>query len=745
MFDNKIRSIYKDFNGIEVYSDYLALLGFTADEGTPIKISVGGWSYKDYSVSGDSFSGTELEYYEGVSGWTSGCTTGNSAQGDQIGIETAIPSQYAAAGVRCAAYVTTEGTEGAQWCHILLRCYNPATEQFTNQTPFALYDMSNGNRDNFYLIGLPGSAPPGMVTWKWSRVDEMLTGCNTIRGLPAAEYRGVYYNITQVSMNIPFFDSLEHCDAYLTDLTDSTTQGLLNRDQSDPEAAYDEMFDFWWVKNKFGRNTRNVLSPNVEGRNYRFFPKTEGICFVKSTPTSSNPYAYKLYHYSGYTCKTADEYDASDDEYYEIGSGQVARNYVPTSVAWGVDDYITKFDFDTNIPRFDSEQEADDFFNGLIPITDAANFDYISRRDNSIVDPVFQGTTADETTDLGTNGQYYGMGNRMYEISHTELSSFFIELFTPANAQDIMDGNKLFNAGTMQAISGILFVPFADLEDFCELGSLAKIKVGAWEAENAEGRRITKNNKTKSIGSFFWTPTYNDFRDFEPYTLAFINLPYIGIKPLTISKYYNKQCEIRYALDITSGGILAMIFGDGILLDQWEGCCGSSRPISATDNNAYISNIMNALSGASAQTGNGAASIGNSLKNVAGAAGGAASIASGVGAVAGAGAIAVGGVYTAYNVKSAIDQPPTMTAGALTGCLGYFSNTKVTLIIAQKDARRPENELQTIGYPSGHGGAVGSFAGFLQCSAFKLATGFTGTERERQDILNIMKNGIYIE
>ena len=297
----------------------------------------------------------------------------------------------------------------------------------------------------------------------------------------------------------------------------------------------------------------------------------------------------------------------------------------------------------------------------------------------------------------------------------------------------------------MQAISGILFVPFADLEDFCELGSLAKIKVGAWEAENAEGRRITKNNKTKSIGSFFWTPTYNDFRDFEPYTLAFINLPYIGIKPLTISKYYNKQVEIRYALDITCGGVLAMIFGDGIMLDQWEGCCGSSRPISATDNNAYISNIMNALSGASAQTGNGAASIGNSLKNVAGTAGGAAGVATGVGAVVGAGAIAAGGVYTAYNVKSAIDQPPTMTAGALTGCLGYFSNTKVSLIIAQKDARRPENELQTIGYPSGHGGAVGSFAGFLQCSAFKLATGFTGTERERQDILNIMKNGIYIE
>lgn len=745
MFENLINSIYKVCNGIEIYDDYTADLDFACNEGQPIKISVGGWAYKDFTISDDTFSGTELEYYEGLRGSTFGCTTGSDAQADNIGIESTLPAEYSEANTRVALYLIEGDADSNSYVHFGIRTYNPITEAWAiGQTPFWQYDMSDNNTKNFYSIGLPGSNPPGEVQWLWSRFDEMITRCNTIRGSQGSAYVGIFYNITQITTNVPIFDTLAHAEAFLLD--PSTTQGLLNRAQEvDPEDEYNKLFDFWWVKNKFASNTRNVLSPNVQGRNYRFYPKTEGICFVKSTPTISNPYAYRLYHYSNYSCKTADDYDASDDEYYDILPNQVERDYVPASVAWGENDYITKFDFDTNIPRFDSEQEADDYYNGLIPISDAANFDYISRRDNAIVDPVFEGTTKDDATDLGTNGQFYGMGNRMYEISHTELSSFFLELFTPANAQDIIDGNKLFNAGTMQAISGILFVPFADLEDFCELGSLAKIKVGAWEAENAEGRRITKNNKIKSIGSFFWTPTYNDFRDFEPYTLAFINLPYIGIKPLTISKYYKKQCEIRYALDITSGGILAMIFGDGILLDQWEGCCGSTRPISATDNNAYISNIMNALSGASSQTGNGAASIGNSLKNVAGAAGGAASIATGVGAIAGAGAVAVGGVYTAYNVKSAIDQPPTMTAGALTGCLGYFSNTKVTLIIAQKDARRPENELQTIGYPSGHGGTVGSFAGFLQCSAFKLATGFTGTERERQDILNIMKNGIYIE
>lgn len=742
MFSDIIRALYKTFNGIEVYSDYTAEIGFTAEEGQIFKIAIDGWSYKDFTVTEDSFSGAEIEYNEGVWGSTQGCILGSSAQGDAVPLEYTIPSAYANANMRCAIYLTNEGSGTSTWTQFGIRTYNTQTHQYGFAFPFQYVTMDAGLKMN--VISMPYSTPPGYVQELATTPENILGRANTIRANQPATYAGIYYNLTRISCNIPIFDSQEHADAYLADETNQTTQGLMNRSSADPEAKYNEMFDFWWVKNKFGRNTRNVLSPNVQGRNYRFFPKTEGICFVKSTPTSSNPYAYKLYNYSGYTCKTADNYDASDDEYYEIGAGQVERNYVPTSVAWDTDDYITKFDFDTNIPRFDSEQQAEDYFNGLIPISDASNFDYISRRDNAIVDPVFEGTSADEATDIGSNGQFYGMGNRMYQISHTELSSFFIELFKPATAQAIIDGNKLFNAGTMQAISGIMYFPFADLEDFCELGSLAKIKVGAWEAENAEGRRITKNNKTKSIGSFFWTPTYNDFRDFEPYTLAFINLPYIGIKPLTISKFYNKQCEIRYALDITCGGVLAMIFADGILLDQWEGCCGSNRPISATDNNAYIGNIMNALSGASSQTGNGAASIGNSLKNVAKSSGGMASIATGVGAVAGAGSLAVSGVYTAYNVKSAIDQPPTMTAGSLTSCLGYFSSTKVSLILAQKDTRRPDNELQTIGYPSGYGGAVGQFSGFLKCSAFMLADGFIGSEAERAMILEEMEKGVYI-
>ena len=86
-----------------------------------------------------------------------------------------------------------------------------------------------------------------------------------------------------------------------------------------------------------------------------------------------------------------------------------------------------------------------------------------------------------------------------------------------------------------------------------------------------------------------------------------------------------------------------------------------------------------------------------------------------------------------------------MSRGNLSGNLSYYTVDKITFMIAKKRTIRAENELEAIGYPSGHGATVGSFSGFLSCSAFKMADGFTGTEAERNEIIEILKGGIYID
>lgn len=566
-----------------------------------------------------------------------------------------------------------------------------------------------------------------------------------IRTLCDGNWYAVDCDIT-IETDLPIFetdaDLLAYCRSGGTD-----TSNILNpTEEPDPAEEYKYQFDFWYVKNKWGHNTRNVDSGSRTAKNYRFYPKRKGICFIKHTPTAAEPYDRILYNYSDYEPYFAAWGDTADED-FEPNTGTLTTHFLSKSISFGPNDYYTKFDFATNIPLWNNQQDADDYFNGLKDISEADNYAYIARQDNAILNPELPGTDIDELTEVGTNGMRYSYGNRLYEITNIELSNLMTELFQPANVQSIIDGNKLFGSNTMEAVSGVMYIPLTSLDPVCEMGSLSNIKIGSWESQTAQGRRINKNEGTIDCGSFFYNRVYKDYRDYEPYNLLFVNLPFCGCHQLTISKYIDKTVTVKYNIDITTGGIVCSLYADGILVDVFEGTCGASRPISATDNNAYINNVVGAITGASSQAKGSIMGLSNAVGNVSKAAnvgvmaaGGAA-----LGATVAAGAVGASGVFTAYQIKQAVDNPPQMHRGSLAGNLAYSLNTHPTFLFYTKRTIRPENELSLIGYPSGHGGVVGSFSGFLQCSAFKLANGFTGTERERQDILAIMRNGIYIE
>ena len=81
-------------------------------------------------------------------------------------------------------------------------------------------------------------------------------------------------------------------------------------------------------------------------------------------------------------------------------------------------------------------------------------------------------------------------------------------------------------------------------------------------------------------------------------------------------------------------------------MDVFDGTCGASRPFSATDNNAYINNIVSAITGASANASGSIEGITNSV----GAVGNAAASGSAL-AVGGA---ALGALACATTVKTKI-------------------------------------------------------------------------------------------
>ena len=556
---------------------------------------------------------------------------------------------------------------------------------------------------------------------------------------------GYHYEV-EIDTDLPIFETdahlLEYCRSGGT-----VTLHILNKTvEPDPEEEYDKQFDFYFIKNKWAHNTRNSGTNAATAKNYRFKPKTRGICFVKHTPTSEEPYDRVLVHYGDYDAYIA-AWGEDDDDHFAPYSGQIETHFIARSFSFGSNDYYTKFDFETNIPMWNTQQDADDYFNGLKDISEADNFAYLLRQDASIVGPDLEGTIADTETDLGENGMSFTYGSRLYAITNIELASLFTEVFQPANVQSILDGVKLFGSNTMEAISGVMYLPLSDLSDICELGSLANIKIASWESQQAQGKRILNNKGTINCGSFFYHPTYEDFRDYEPYNLLFFNGPFVGMHQLTISKYIGKQVDVHYNIDVATGAIVCSLLSDGILIDVFDGTCGASRPFSATDNNAYINNIIGSITGASSSASGSIEGITNSVGAVSKAATTGGALATGgaaLGAVGLAGGIGAAGIYTGYEVKSAVDNPPQMHRGSLAGNLAYSLNVSPTFLCFSKKVFRPENELTTIGYPSGHGGSVGSFSGFLAVKDLKLANGFMGSEYERAKLIEIVKNGIYI-
>ena len=200
------KALYKSFNGIQVCSDYGAVLGWTPEEGQDFKIAIDGWSYKNFNVTEDSFSGEEIEYNEGVWGSTKGCVLGTSAQGDASPVEYSIPSASANANLRCAIYLTNEGSGQSTWTQLGIRTYNTSTHSYGWAFPFQYTNLDTSLK--MFVISMPHSTPPGYVQQMDASPENILGQANTIRGNQPATYAGIYYNLTNIASNVPIFDTL---------------------------------------------------------------------------------------------------------------------------------------------------------------------------------------------------------------------------------------------------------------------------------------------------------------------------------------------------------------------------------------------------------------------------------------------------------------------------------------------------------------------------------------------------------
>lgn len=85
---------------------------------------------------------------------------------------------------------------------------------------------------------------------------------------------------------------------------------------------------------------------------------------------------------------------------------------------------------------------------------------------------------------------------------------------------------------------------------------------------------------------------YGSALDYSPNTHVQCYLPYIGMIELNPDEVMNTTLQVKYRVDIVSGGCVAKILVDGNCLYQYSGHCSISVPFTASDFSSYFSAML---------------------------------------------------------------------------------------------------------------------------------------------------------
>lgn len=547
---------------------------------------------------------------------------------------------------------------------------------------------------------------------------------------------------TTITVGIPIFDTDAHLKQYIQS-GGELVEGLLNGEQPVRPDNYK-----YFIQNEYTEFEHYGLSDQT-GRswfyNLRFEMSNDSdrLCLVNTQYTDGHSKRYRLYGASPYMT-----YVNTSEGWKEYSGDPFDAVFVRTEGEYG-----TKYDIPrlwyTNLYFFDgpdSEEWARHYIETGDP-TGATNLKEVARANKQKI----PGKIGDPTT-ITPNGEpsfTMSSGGRILGLTSGQANKFFADIFAAGNVQDLLDGTQLFGANQLNSIRGFHYLPL-DIEEICTCSGTTKAFLGSYEYTfDSSVKWVTNNNKMINCGSAAFPETYGDYRDYEPYCKLAVMLPFCGTHELKISNYINKTITIKYAVDVTTGACTAYLLADAIIIDSFDGSMQVNRPVTGNDQQRQASTVFEGLmkTGVSAVNTvgqvaggvSGGAAIGGATGNFAAQTAG--SIAGGM--LSGTGG-ALGTIGKAANtLQMAIDNP-IATRGSYGGILGLFGVQSPFFIFAWLRTVEPNNELTVVGKPSGIGQAVGAFGGFLQTSAFQLAAGFTGTDKEAEEIYNIVSNGIYL-
>ena len=544
---------------------------------------------------------------------------------------------------------------------------------------------------------------------------------------------------------VPIFETQALATSYVEAATDEEALTILkqalnykNREELDEETIYEvTTIARNYTVDAYGNKTENTASGEVY-RGFRIKSKYKASLYKKELEGGILKYGIKFH--DAIACYYSTDYGKT---WLMVAGAPTTLpfdfTYRPYEEAdgTGITFWAAVGDISSNMLEFDDEADADDYNSGDSDGRKASNY-------NQIMSGSFDNPTGneDEETDFG-EVKTRGFFTQQYVMDSTCLQALANDLFdvTPGGIwEDIKKGLDMYGANPMDAVMGLSFWPI-DLTTIYSTVTASYVWFGGygWEPSTGNAYRLTYPNGYKSLGSVTINRTFNNWRDYAPYTRLYVSLPYVGRYELDVEKYYNKSVEVRYYFDTRTNSCIACLIANGHLMDYFNGQMGVTMPITLTDFSGYANSQIQTLLGFGGQTlstGMGAASSASQL-----AAAGAGSAALGVAGVGVAGAVI--GAKAVYGLTQNNINKFNQTKGSTTSMIAEYLPQYVEFIFEIQEDCAPDNYGQQYGYPSMMSGSVGSFQGFLKCQSVKLNCG-VATEQEKNQIKTMLLNGIYI-
>ena len=285
-----------------------------------------------------------------------------------------------------------------------------------------------------------------------------------------------------------------------------------------------------------------------------------------------------------------------------------------------------------------------------------------------------------------------------------------------------------FLGNPLDSIFGCIWVPF-DL-DQVPGSSTGDIRIGN-QSSQADGKLITgfvlngTGIKYNSGQTLSITRSFNDFRDYEPYTTAQLQLPGVGLVDINLSDFYgSSNVKVQTAVEYGTGDIMYRIMDDNNKLKQ-----------------VITTNVASLCP------------LGQSTSNIGGAIGSVASVAGGfgglvlstltenpMGMLASGGAMLMGAGQAALNLNrhgTSIKGGSGGRVASIDGAIRLYQYMAVT-----EDCDNA-NYIAKKGRPVGVTSAISNYSGFIQCDDASVSIG--GESWERDQINSYLNSGFFYE